>query len=116
MIANASIPDAEIALGTRHPNAPWLATGGAHTGGDSRGRYSNCWQPLFCPHVKRLPCKSGRTALVGGAPCLQRRYWLHAGGDYFTMQLENIEFLDMYGGLAKLSVADYLAAPSPGIA
>ena len=32
------------------------------------------------------------------------------------MQLENIEFLDMYGGLAKLSVADYLAAPSPGIA
>jgi hypothetical protein len=69
VIANSSIPDAEIALGTRHPNAPWLAEGGAHT-----------------------------------------------GGDYWTMELENIEFLDMYGGLAKLTVADYLAAPSPGIA
>ena len=26
VIKNASIPDAEVALGARHPNAPWLAT------------------------------------------------------------------------------------------
>ena len=68
-IAAATIPDAEVALGARHPNAPWLASGGAHT-----------------------------------------------GGAYYTMQLESIEFLDMYGGLAKLTVADYLALAWPGTA
>lgn len=61
------IPRAEASLGTRHPNAPWLAEGGAHT-----------------------------------------------GGNYFTIELTSIDFLDMYGGPAELTVADYLAAPSPG--
>ena len=62
-----AISRAEASLGTRHPNAPWLAEGGAHT-----------------------------------------------GGDYFTIELTSIDFLDMYGGFANLTVADYLAAPAPG--
>ena len=58
---------AEAALKVRHPNAPWLATGGAHT-----------------------------------------------GGTYYTISIESIDFLDMYGGPAPITVAEYLAAPSPG--
>ena len=56
-------------LGARHPLAPWLAAGGAHT-----------------------------------------------GGAYFRRVLEEIQFLDYYGGLAKLSVKDYLATGAPGAA
>ena len=54
---------AEAALGSRHPLAPWLASGGAHT-----------------------------------------------GGNYFTIEASSLTFLDWYGGPAKLSVKDYLAA------
>jgi hypothetical protein len=32
------------------------------------------------------------------------------------MQLDSIEFLDMYGGLATLTVEEYLATPPPGMA
>jgi len=50
-------------LGARHPFAPWLAKGGAHT-----------------------------------------------GGTYYTIDVSSLVFLDSYGGPAKLSVEDYLAA------
>jgi len=41
--------------------------------------------------------------------------WLAAGGDhtggkYYTMDIDHIMFLDYYGGPARLTVADYLAA------
>ena len=59
----ADLAKAEAALGARHPYAPWLASGGAHT-----------------------------------------------GGTYYTIELTSITFLDYYGGPAKLSVREYLAA------
>lgn len=62
LTSNSSIKDAEAALKAKHPLAPWLAQGGAHT-----------------------------------------------GGKYYTIKIESIQFLDFYGGYAKLSVADYLA-------
>ena len=65
----SDISRAEASLAVRHPNAPWLAQGGAHT-----------------------------------------------GGDYYTLELSNIVFLDMYGGPAKLSVREYLDEPPPSIA
>ncbi|CAK9070980.1 unnamed protein product [Durusdinium trenchii] len=58
--------DAEERMKVKHPLAPWLATGGAHT-----------------------------------------------GGQYFTIELENITFLDFYGGPSNLTVAQYLAAAAP---
>ena len=33
LTSKADIKQAEIDLGQRHPLAPWLASGGAHTGG-----------------------------------------------------------------------------------
>ena len=54
---------AEASLGSRHPLAPWLASGGAHT-----------------------------------------------GGNYYTIEPTSLMFLDWYGGPAKLTVAEYLAA------
>lgn len=66
-IHTSQIGAAEAALKVRHPNAPWLAAGGAHT-----------------------------------------------GGTYYTISIESIDFLDMYGGPAPITVAEYLAAPSPG--
>ena len=51
------------ALGARHPLAPWLAHGGAHT-----------------------------------------------GGKYYTIEISSLQFLDFYGGYAKLSVEEYLGA------
>lgn len=66
-IDKSKIERAEASLGTRHPYASWLATGGAHT-----------------------------------------------GGTYYTIEIESIDFLDMYGGPAPITVAEYLAAPSPG--
>ena len=68
-LTNASIAQAKADLGARHPLAPWLAAGGAHT-----------------------------------------------GGAYFRLALEEIQFLDYYGGLARLSVKEYLAADAPGAA
>ena len=69
LTTNASIAQAKADLGARHPLAPWLAAGGAHT-----------------------------------------------GGAYFRLALEEIQFLDYYGGLAKLSVEEFLAADAPGAA
>ena len=40
----------------------------------------------------------------------------HTGGAYFRLALEEIQFLDYYGGLARLSVKEYLAADAPGAA
>jgi len=37
----------------------------------------------------------------------------HTGGNYYTMDVHDIMFLDYYGGPAKLTVADYLAASPP---
>jgi hypothetical protein len=62
-----AVDAAKAAFKAKHPHAPWLAAGGAHT-----------------------------------------------GGDYYTLELQSIEFLDFYGGPAKLSVADYLAAKRGG--
>merc|ERR1712028_293908 len=64
-IPTTDIGRAEASLKVRHPNAPWLATGGAHT-----------------------------------------------GGTYYSINITSIDFLDMYGGLADLTVAEYLAAPA----
>ena len=70
LTTNASVAQqAKADLGARHPLAPWLAAGGAHT-----------------------------------------------GGAYFRLALEEIQFLDYYGGLARLSVKEYLAADAPGAA
>jgi hypothetical protein len=68
-IETSKIGRAEASLGSRHPNAPWLAEGGAHT-----------------------------------------------GGTYYTIEIESIDFLDMYGGPAPITPAEYLAAPSPAAA
>eukprot|EP00966_Prymnesium_polylepis_P239384 5535950-Prymnesium_polylepis.1 len=62
LATNASIVLAEAALKAKHPLAPWLAQGGAHT-----------------------------------------------GGQYYTLELDSLQFLDFYGGYASLSVAEYLA-------
>ena len=69
LTTNASIAQAKADLGARHPLAPWLAAGGAHT-----------------------------------------------GGAYLRLAFEEIQFLDYYGGLARLSVKEYLAADAPGAA
>ena len=37
----------------------------------------------------------------------------HTGGNYYTIDLTSLVFLDNYGGAAKLSVEDYLAAAPP---
>jgi len=37
----------------------------------------------------------------------------HTGGKYYIMDIKSIMFLDFYGGPARLSVAEYLAAPPP---
>jgi len=63
LMTKADIQQAEANLGARHPFAPWLAKGGAHT-----------------------------------------------GGTYYTIDVSSLVFLDYYGGPAKLSVKDYLAA------
>ena len=68
-LADAELDLAKLSLGARHPLAPWLAAGGAHT-----------------------------------------------GGAYFRLALEEVQFLDYYGGLAKLSVEEFLAADAPGAA
>ena len=60
------IAQAEVDLGQRHPLAPWLAGGGAHT-----------------------------------------------GGSYYTVHIDSLMFLDYYGGPAKLTPKDYMAAPHP---
>ena len=60
------LAQAEADLGAHHPKAPWLAQGGAHT-----------------------------------------------GGKYFQLDIDSLQFLDNYGGFAKLSVAQYLAAKPP---
>lgn len=62
----SEVQQARINLGQRHPLAPWLAQGGAHT-----------------------------------------------GGNYYTIDIDSITFLDFYGGPAKISVAEYLAASPP---
>jgi len=66
--SNDTLKLAEAALKAKHPLAPWLAQGGAHT-----------------------------------------------GGNYYSIQLDSLKFLDFYGGFANLSVADYLAH-KPGLA
>ena len=53
-------------LGARHPLAPWLATGGAHT-----------------------------------------------GGAYYTIDVDELVFLDYYGGPTPLSLKEYLEAVPP---
>eukprot|EP00746_Dinoflagellata_sp_MGD_P019683 gnl/MRDRNA2_/MRDRNA2_145766_c0_seq1.p1 gnl/MRDRNA2_/MRDRNA2_145766_c0~~gnl/MRDRNA2_/MRDRNA2_145766_c0_seq1.p1 ORF type:complete len:300 (+),score=37.77 gnl/MRDRNA2_/MRDRNA2_145766_c0_seq1:50-901(+) len=63
LTTKAEMQQAEANLGARHPLAPWLAKGGAHT-----------------------------------------------GGTYYTINVSSLIFLDYYGGPAKLSVQDYLAA------
>lgn len=62
----SDIAKAEAAFSSRHPLAPWLGGGGAHT-----------------------------------------------GGAYYTIAPTSLAFLDYYGGPAKLSVAEYLAASPP---
>ena len=61
--AKADLAQAQMDLGARHPYAPWLAKGGAHT-----------------------------------------------GGTYYTIEISELNFLDYYGGPAKLTVQEYLAA------
>lgn len=63
LTTKAEIAQAEVNLGARHPLAPWLAGGGAHT-----------------------------------------------GGKYYKVHPTELVFLDYYGGPAKLTVAEYLAA------
>ena len=67
LTTNASIAQAKADLGARHPLAPWLAAGGAHT-----------------------------------------------GGAYYTIDVTSLTFLDFYGGPAKLSLKEYLAAEPTG--
>lgn len=60
---SSEIKHAEVNLGAHHPLAPWLSSGGDHT-----------------------------------------------GGKYYTIDIDEIVFLDFYGGPAHLTVADYLGA------
>ena len=67
--SKAELAKAEAAFAARHPLAPWLGGGGAHT-----------------------------------------------GGAYYALEPTSLAFLDYYGGYAKLSLKEYLAAPTPSAA